>query len=121
MSQPLLNLGQLWERVDGDPELLQALVEIYRAETPALLAKIHDGIVARKADVVESAAHCLKGSTGVFSAARALTAVTTLEQLGRSGDFKDAAAAYEDMVSAVDDLLRALEGLAAEGPPPPSS
>ena len=118
---PVVDPSQLWERLDGDRELLQVLLDAYRTETPALLAEIQTGITTRQALLVERAAHSLKGSTSVFSAPRALSVATTLEQVGRSGNFEDAAAAYQQMLTAVADLLRTLEALAAEDSAAPSS
>ena len=119
-TQPVLDPSQLWERLDGDCELLQVLLDAYRTETPALLAEIQAGIATRQAPAVERAAHSLKGSTSVFSAPRAFSIAATLEQVGRAGKFDEAAAAYEQMLAAVADLLRALEAVAAEGAPPPT-
>jgi HPt (histidine-containing phosphotransfer) domain-containing protein len=75
----------LWNRVDGDMELLRELVELFAQEAPRMLAQIEDAIEHRSAVDLEKASHKLKGSVLQFSARAASAVALELEENARQG------------------------------------
>jgi HPt (histidine-containing phosphotransfer) domain-containing protein len=75
----------LWDRVDGDKELLRELVMIFAEEGPKMLARIEDAIRHGSASDLEKSSHKIKGSVLQFSAHGASGVALQLEEMGRSG------------------------------------
>jgi HPt (histidine-containing phosphotransfer) domain-containing protein len=77
--------ASLWNRVDGDMDLLRELVELFAQEAPHMLAQIEDAIDHRSASDLEKASHKLKGSVLQFSARAASAIAFELEENAREG------------------------------------
>lgn len=77
--------ASLWNRVDGDMDLLRELVELFAQEVPRMLAQIEDAINHRSASDLEKASHKLKGSVLQFSARAASAIALELEENAREG------------------------------------
>jgi two-component system sensor histidine kinase/response regulator len=75
----------LWDRVDGDMELLRELNEVFAEESPKMLERIEDAIRRGSASDLEKSAHKLKGSVLQFSAQAAAATALELEEMGRRG------------------------------------
>jgi two-component system sensor histidine kinase/response regulator len=75
----------LWDRVDGDMELLRELNEVFAEEAPKMLADIENAICRGSAPDLEKSAHKLKGSVLQFSAQAAAAGASELEEMGRRG------------------------------------
>jgi len=78
------------QRVEGDELLLADLAKLFSDESPRMLLAIQDAIAHKKADVLERAAHSLKGSVATFAAQQAFELALKLERLGRAGELADA-------------------------------
>jgi two-component system, sensor histidine kinase and response regulator len=77
-------------RMDGDWELFQECVEIFREDSPKLLREIAAAICAADPLRLTSAAHTLKGALGYLGGAVPLELSWELELLGARGDFTGA-------------------------------
>jgi HPt (histidine-containing phosphotransfer) domain-containing protein len=86
--------------------------------TPQVLAEIHTAIVTRDANMLERAAHTLKGSVSVFGAEVARAAAHELESLGRAGDVDGAEAMCTALDTEVARLSTALAEMIAANPAP---
>jgi HPt (histidine-containing phosphotransfer) domain-containing protein len=75
----------LWNRVDGDIDLLRELVDVFALEAPKMLTRIEAAIGHGSASELEQASHKLKGSVLQFSASAAAAAALELEEKGRLG------------------------------------
>ena len=75
----------LWNRVDGDRELLRDLVGVFATEVPIMLSRIEKAIEKGDATELEKAGHKLKGSLLQLSAPRAAATAGSLEALGSNG------------------------------------
>ena len=53
---------------DGDPELLLDLIQLYLDDSPAKIQGLRQGIASGDFEMVERAAHALKGSSGNLGA-----------------------------------------------------
>jgi HPt (histidine-containing phosphotransfer) domain-containing protein len=82
----------------GDGELLESLIAVFREQTPKLLSEIQKGLAGRDAAVIQRAAHKLKGSTAIFGSTAAFEAVRRLEAAAGTGSIDRAAAAFEHVV-----------------------
>lgn len=102
------------DRVGGDKELFQELVELFRESAPELMSSIRQSIDNGDADGLHKAAHSLKGSVGNFSAAVAYDTALELETIGKGGDLSQADQAYTRMEQILEDLSGALDSLAEE-------
>jgi HPt (histidine-containing phosphotransfer) domain-containing protein len=70
------------EVFDGDIELFKELVELFLKNVPDNLAQIRDGLAKSDANMIERAAHRLKGSVSNFAATRTFESAYRLELLG---------------------------------------
>ena len=87
---PILDQAALLAAVEQDFELLRQLVEIFLAETPALLAQMRIGIRDRKAEAVERTARTLNAAVGNFGGLRASRAALALEIEARANQLDEA-------------------------------
>ena len=96
------------ERLDGDFELLDELVETFREECPRLLSETRAAVSRADSSGLERAAHALKGSVSNFCAPAAFEAARRLEQMGREGDLTGAGDALLALEVEVDRFQAAL-------------
>jgi CheY-like chemotaxis protein/HPt (histidine-containing phosphotransfer) domain-containing protein len=99
----------LLQRIGGDEELLRELVEMFLSEGPPLLEKIRAAIEVKDAEVVERAAHLLKGSACNFAAAEVVRAAQRLENLARTGELFEAGDAYRALEESLSGFRAALD------------
>lgn len=79
--------------VNGDHELLHAVVDAFLDESPRLITAIGEAIARGDAGALHVAAHTLKGSMHYFGAMRAFEQAYELEKMGRDGNLGNASAA----------------------------
>ncbi len=92
------------ERVDGDEQLLQEVVQIFLEESPKQLASLRQAVDAGDWDLLERAAHSLKGELGYLAVPDACQNARVLEQMGRNRNLEqagEALAVLEKEVSAL--------------------
>ncbi len=106
MKSEIFDTTALWNRVEGDADLLRELVAVFAAEAPTILAQIELGIRSGNPEMVEKASHKLKGSALQLSASAAATAALRLEEIGKSKSLKGA----EAFLSTLCNELRLLQG-----------
>jgi HPt (histidine-containing phosphotransfer) domain-containing protein len=94
--------------VDGDRELFQELVDMFRESYPAELSAIGAAIGSRDSDALRRASHHLKGTLGTLAAGPARKAAMQLESLGSHADLDPAPAVYLEMERQLRALDRAL-------------
>jgi two-component system sensor histidine kinase/response regulator len=103
-ESPVFDLGAALDRVEGDRELLQELVDLFLEECPRLVGEIHKGLRSGDANLVRRPAHSLKSALGNLSAARSFDAAYRLELLSRDAPLNE----LETAVSLLDDELSTL-------------
>jgi HPt (histidine-containing phosphotransfer) domain-containing protein len=101
----------LWDRVDGDMDLLRELVGVFAEESPRMLAKIHDAIQHSSPIELEKASHKIKGSVLQFSAHAAAANALALEEAGRSGSIAGAGPLLEKLRQEIEILQTALNSM----------
>jgi CheY-like chemotaxis protein len=103
--------SRLVQRFGGNEDLLRELVDIFLESNPALMVELHNAISRGDAAEVRRTAHNIKGSVGNFEAIDAHAAAQRLEEIGRSGNLQDAAAAFAALQDAIARLSPALAGI----------
>jgi CheY-like chemotaxis protein len=84
------NRAEALDRIGGDEELLRDLCHIFLEESPKLLQKLQQAVVAGDSDGVMRAAHSLKGEAGYLGADGTSRAARQLEEMGRNNDLSRA-------------------------------
>lgn len=93
----VFNRAAALERVGGDQELLQEIVELYLGEYPALLSEIQSAVSRQDAQQLYRSAHTLKGSLGALGAEAAQQGALALEMSGRQGQLETAGSMLADL------------------------
>jgi two-component system sensor histidine kinase/response regulator len=107
----VVDRGAVLDRFEGDLDLVREVVELFLEDCPRRLSAIGEAIVSDDSRALQFAAHSLKGSVSNFAATSAVTAALRLEMIGRSGDLRDAAAAYAVLQEEIVRLMPALAAL----------
>jgi HPt (histidine-containing phosphotransfer) domain-containing protein len=106
-----LNRPAILERVEGDEQLLEEIVQLFIEDCPRLLGQIQDSLRQQNAAGLCLAAHTLKGSLGYFGPTQAGVLAQELEVLGRDGKLERAAPVYEALIAKLDELEPLLAAL----------
>ena len=85
------------DRVGGDEELLDEIVDLYLGEYPALLSEIQKAVQSGDAPSLYRSAHTLKGSLGTLGAEEALQRALELEMSGRSAQLAETPTMLKDL------------------------
>ncbi len=110
----MLNAPALFARVDGDVEFLRELVEVFFENYPGYLSQIREGISNREGEMVEQAAHALKGALGGLEAEAAFRTSFELEQMGRAGNLTTAEQSLDRLEREIESIKPALMELTEE-------
>ncbi len=104
------------DRVGGNVELLDQLVEVFRADCSRLLPELETALGAADAPTARRAAHTLKGMVAFFDAAAAREAATRLEAMAAAGHLTGAENAFHTLHGEIQRLQAALVVLCGGGP-----
>lgn len=110
----VLDRAQMWERVDGDLELLTELVDLFVEECPRSLAAVSEAIARKDAGGLHRASHVLRGAVSNFCATDVAEAALKLELLGSEDDLTGAEETYAFLECAVRQLQGSLVSLVQE-------
>jgi HPt (histidine-containing phosphotransfer) domain-containing protein len=98
----------LFERVEGDHELIAEMVHLFQEEAPHLLAVMRDALQSGDMLVLERAAHSLKGAAANLSAQATVAAALQVEKAAASHDLNSTTENLGALERAVEHLLPAL-------------
>jgi two-component system sensor histidine kinase/response regulator len=85
------NKAETLERLGGDEELLQELVQIFVDESPKLLQRLRDAVSGSDPEAVMRGAHSIKGELSCLGGGAAAKAALELEMMGRNKELSGAA------------------------------
>ena len=85
------------------------LIEIFREDTPRMLADIAAALGEADAGGLHRASHALKGQVGNYSAEGALRAASDFDDAARSGDIDAARLLHGNLMTAIEELGTQLE------------
>jgi HPt (histidine-containing phosphotransfer) domain-containing protein len=103
----LAGLRELQE--DGEPDILNELIELFLTEVPPQLVGLREAVEAGDAHSVERIAHTLKGSCGNMGAVRMAALCAELEKVGSSGERRRAPELVERLEAEFDRAHQALD------------
>ena len=109
VTNPCLDRPALMERLGGDEALAREVIELFRQDGPAYMARVRLAIDDGDARALQAAAHALKGAAGNLSAGPTADAARELEMLAHSGDLAWAAEAGRRLDHEFARLLSSLE------------
>ncbi len=110
------NREELLERVGGDRDLLAEIIEAFREDCPAQLARVRAAVRGRDAEGLYHAAHALKGAVANFAAATVKERALELETMGREARLDQAELTLSLLEQEVAHLVSALVTFADDGP-----
>lgn len=85
MSEEIIDLKEVLERVQQDKELLVELFDIYQEDFTGKRQALGDAIAAKDIGKIKEVAHSMKGSSGNISAKPLYAACLQLEMLAKEG------------------------------------
>jgi HPt (histidine-containing phosphotransfer) domain-containing protein len=118
------NPQQTLERLGGDEQLLQEVMEIFLQEVPKHLAGLRKAITQQDAETAERVAHSLQGELGYLGVAELSQGARALEEKGRSADFQGALILLPPFEAAMARLLSSMgvaQKIGSEEPLTPGS
>jgi HPt (histidine-containing phosphotransfer) domain-containing protein len=114
--EPAFDSDDVLTRVGGDRKLLAEIVDIFRVESPRLLADLRRCLETGDARGVMEAAHALKGCVGNFGGRAAADAALALERMGREGALSGGGARLLALEREVDRLRNDLARMGEDAP-----
>lgn len=111
-NPPSVDRRKVLQRVEGDLQLLIAIVEAFLSRLPESLQKIEAAVRSGDASALFQSAHALKGSVANFSTGSVYHIASRLENLAHSGSLDDAEAVLSPLEEAAAELEIALRMLA---------
>jgi len=107
-EKPVFDRDGLLERLGGDVELVDEIVQIFLESADELLAAVESAVADGDAHRVERAAHSLKGALLNIAAEPVSERAHRLEQAGRSGELELCSDLLDDLKQEFDLLLQKL-------------
>jgi PAS domain S-box-containing protein len=98
---PVFDVGAVLDSLEGDSELLREVAGIFLAQSPKRMEKIREAVSNRDPQVLEHAAHALKGAAANLLAQGVVEAASKLEEIARVGSL---AGSKEALVSLEEEL-----------------
>lgn len=109
MSEEILDLPDVLERVQDDKELLLELFDIFTEDYKAKREGFNRAVESKNADEFRSIAHALKGASGNISAKQLRVIFMDCEEMGKSGDLTNASEKLKELDQAYSAFLAHLE------------
>jgi two-component system sensor histidine kinase/response regulator len=102
------------DRVNGEEELLNEVIELFLSDAPGRLAEIRVGLEHADSKSVEIAAHSLKGAAGYIGAERVSSQALKVEELARHGELSTVPDEFGKLELEVEKLKEAVAHLTPE-------
>jgi HPt (histidine-containing phosphotransfer) domain-containing protein len=113
---PILDFETAFERMEGNVDLLRKLACSFRDNYLQDRGLIAEAIGRLDSNAIEMAAHTLRGTVGLFSAARASNASRRLETAARNRDWTEVKRVHAVLEVEIDLLLGELAGFCEQAP-----
>jgi two-component system, sensor histidine kinase and response regulator len=110
-SGPVIDLAATLERLDGDRNLFDELIEVFRGECPGIMEEIRRALVLQDKKRVERGAHTLKGSSSNVGAVAASEVAAEIENLANRGNLSLAAEQFAILQTEIERLWVELDSL----------
>jgi CheY-like chemotaxis protein len=96
-AEPLVDIDQLRDVADGEPDQMQRLIELYLAQAVPMLDDLEVAIQTNSGGEVARLAHKLVGSSLSCGVEAFTHPLRELERLGQEGDLTGAGALFDDV------------------------
>jgi PAS domain S-box-containing protein len=94
---------------EGEPDFVQEMIDLYLANTPSLIAAMHQALAQDQPEALKDAAHTLKGNSSSLGARQMGVLSLDLEKIGRSATVKGAEALLAELENEFERVRRALQ------------
>jgi HPt (histidine-containing phosphotransfer) domain-containing protein len=108
-GEDVVNWDEALERVAGDEETLDELIEIFLEQWPQMMDEIEQGVARADHTTLRRAAHTLKGSAAIFGAGRVANVAHKLSEMGKDEKLDGADEALRKLQDEMDALVPELE------------
>ncbi len=110
MSEEIIDLKDVMERVQDDKELLLELLDIYQEDFVAKRQALGEAIAAKDIGKIKEVAHSMKGSSGNISAKSLHASCLKLEALAKEGNVE----AMSPVLVAIDGMFKQIQAYAIQ-------
>ncbi len=110
MSEPIIDLKDVLDRVQDDKELLVELFEIYADDFVVKRKDLGEAIAAKNLPRVKEVAHSMKGASGNISAKPLYALCLKLEHMAHDGTTDG----MQDLLPAIDSQFEQIKAFAAD-------
>lgn len=110
MSEDVIDMKEVMERVGDDRELLIELLQIFSDDYAQKKKMLDEAVVKNDFDQVRNIAHGLKGASGNISAKKLCVSFTDLGEMAKTHDFSKA----KEVLEAIDRQFNELKDFAAK-------
>jgi len=104
--------ARLWDRLNGDMQLLRDLVAVFSRESTPMLEQIRIAINKRAFADIQNLSHKLKGSALQLSGAKAAALAGSLEEMGARKSLEGAVPLFSDLEQEIASLTHSLKSMA---------
>jgi PAS domain S-box-containing protein len=111
---PSFDKEALLNAFDHDWSFFKEAVGMFASDYPPMVDDLREALKAEDAVTLRRAGHSLKGMVGNFQGEAAAQAAANLEEMGRKGEFSGKEQAFENLISELDKLEKALVNLVEE-------
>jgi HPt (histidine-containing phosphotransfer) domain-containing protein len=110
-QETMLDLEELLLAFDNDTEFVKELLTIYLTQSsPKILSNIAQAIQGQNPQLLEKAAHRLKGASGIIGAKQISMIASILEQMGSHQTFTGAYETLQSLEQRLEALKKYVEG-----------
>ena len=106
--------AELLARVEGDRDLLQSLIAIFREDYPKQLGALREAVASKNASAIASTSHALKGMLANLAGKKASAVAAYLEQSARKGELGKVREGLPELDREIARVEAALEGICPE-------
>ena len=99
MSEQIIDLPEVLERVQDDKPFLVELMDIFEEDFLKKRVALAEAVVAKDFSKIKEVVHSMKGSSGNVSAKRIYASCLALEKLAKENSFNG----VDELVKAIDD------------------
>ncbi len=107
-DMPVFDRETALDRVNGEAELLDEVIELFLTDAPNRLAEVRTALEQGDPNRLQIAAHSLKGAAGYVGADRTSAQAHKLEDLGRRGELSQAIDEYQLLEREIEQLREAI-------------
>jgi two-component system sensor histidine kinase/response regulator len=110
-ARDAIDLATTLERLDGDRDLFEELVQLFKSECPRVIDEMRSAIAQHDSKSLEHTAHGLKGSSAQVGALAVSQVAMEIEKLARSGNIESSREHFQILQSEIERVFFELESI----------